>query len=182
VVIKGEGRKALPFLFGGTVKVYAHKWLKNNEQVCIGPFRTTCTAPFGILDPQPKDPKDIHIIVISRACEMVDDKPKAEPGADHVESTVLKQNPVVEVFAIEDITKDVDLGEMAEAAERVSVETEEVSAVVSEPVSDVVEEPKDFANYSTSELTKLCDSLGIKTRKNATRASLVEKLVAAARG
>ncbi len=164
------------------MKVYAHKWLKNNERVCIGSFRATCSAPFGILEPQPTDPKDIHIIVISRACEMVDDKPKAEPGTDHVESAVLKQNPVVEVFAIGDVTEDVDLGEMVEAAERVSVETEEVSAVISEPVSDVVEEPKDFANYSTSELTKLCDSLGIKTRKNATRASLVEKLVAAARG
>ena len=164
------------------MKVYAHKWLKNNERVCIGSFRTICSSPFGILEPQPTDPKDIHIIVISRACEMVDGKPKAEPGADHVESTVLKQNPVVEVFAIEDVTKDVDLGEMAEAAERISDENEEVSTVVSEPVSAVVEEPKDFANYSTSELMKLCDSLGIKARKNATRASLVEKLVAAARG
>ena len=162
------------------MKVYAHKWMKNNEKVCIGPFRTTCTAPFGILDPQPKDPKDIHIIVVSRACEMVDDKPKAELGSDYVESTVLKQNPVVEVFALEDVTKDVDLGEMAEAAERVSAETDEVSTVVPEPVSDVVEEPADFADYSTSELMKLCDSLGIKARKNATRGALVEKLVAAA--
>jgi len=162
------------------MKVYAHKWMKNNEQVCIGPFRAVCTAPFGILDPQPKDPRDIHIIVISRACEMVEDKPKADPGTDFVESEVRKQNPTVEVFSLSETSED-PLGQMAETAEEIAVS---ISDVVTAPTEDEVvpEEPSDFANYSTSELLKLCDSLGIKVRKNASRPSLVEKLVAAARG
>jgi hypothetical protein len=164
------------------MKVYAHKWMKNNEQVCIGSFRSVCTAPFGILDPQPREPKEIQIIVISRACEMVDAKPKAEPGADYVESEVRKQNPTVEIFSLNGAEKDTDLSEMAEAAEKISAETEDTLEAEAEPAKVATEEPKDFANYTTSELMKLCDSLGIKARKNATRASLVEKLVAAARG
>lgn len=162
------------------MKVYAHKWMKNNEQVCIGSFRSVCTAPFGILDPQPKEPKEIQIIVISRACEMVDAKPKAEPGADYVESEVRKQNPTVEVFSLLEDSVD-PLGEMAETAEEIAVSIPDVATAPTEDEA-VSEEPSDFANYSTSELLKLCDSLGIKARKNASRASLVEKLVAAARG
>jgi hypothetical protein len=158
------------------MKVFAHKKNRNNEQLCIYRYKYTCTAPFGILSPQPSTAEERSTLIMSQMFVLVDEV-ENEPGTDHVESQKVKENPVVEVFSIQAPDEKVSLQEMSEAAESIASELDEGLAEEKEGPQT---EPPDFKDYSTVELMKLCESLGIKTRKNATRASLVEKLVAAA--
>jgi hypothetical protein len=161
------------------MKVFAHRKNRNNEQLCIYRYKYTCTAPFGILEPQPKTAEERSVLIMSQMFVLVDEVAN-EPGTDHVESTRVKANPTVEVFSLEVSPDDpASLQEMSETAEVIAGELDEAPSRDQEEAK--VQEPEDFANYSTRELMDLCDSLGIKTRKNATRASLVEKLTAAAK-
>ncbi len=171
------------------MKVYSHKWNKNNERISVGPYVYICTAPKGVLKPQPKDPQEVQILVLSKMFNMVDESPAKEAGTDYVESNAVKPNPVVEVFSLTPPEESV-LEEMLEKAEVVAAELEdnEFVDVESDLQPDIeqlgpeVPENPEFANYSTGELLGLCESLNIKVRKNASRASLIEKLVAAAKG
>jgi hypothetical protein len=159
------------------MKVFAHKKNKDNEQLCIYRYKYTCTAPFGILDPQPKTAEERSALIMSQMFVLVDEV-ASEPGTDHVESTRVKANPTVEVFTLSSVDEGTNLQEMSEAAESIASELDDTLS--EEQPAPAVSEPPDFQNYTTVELIKLCESLGIKARKNATRASLVEKLVAAA--
>jgi hypothetical protein len=170
------------------MKVYSHKWNKNNERICVGPYVYICTAPLGVLRPQPKTPQEVQVLVLSKMFNMVDDAPAKEEGTDYVESHAVKAEPVVEVFSLTP-PADAVLEEMLEAAESVAAELDNEFIDVESDLEPEVEqlgpevpENPEFANYSTGELLGLCESLNIKVRKNASRASLIEKLVAAAKG
>lgn len=173
------------------MKVYAHVSRKHNDIVCVATKQYRCTAPFGILDPQPTSPQELHYIRMTGQFTLVDKVEKnPDPTADYVENIEVDDTLQVEVFSLdapEPADADVDAPLDLPDVKVPDVFTEEPDAPLdaSEAVQEAAPSPEateKYASASDQELRDMCALFDIKVRKNATRATLIKLLTEVDRG
>lgn len=169
------------------MKVYAHISRKHNDIVCVATKQYRCTAPFGILDPQPTSPQELHYIRMTGQFTLVDKVEKnPDPTADYVENVEIDETLQVEVFTMDapDIAEGSTEAPASDSTEA-ALEEPDASADAVDPTAEVAPSPEAterYAGASDQELRDMCALFDIKVRKNATRATLIKLLTEVDRG